>query len=220
MQRWYCLIRGSWRTLWGMSEGTHLTAEVRRRAVRAVHEGMSRKAVAAAYGVERTTLYRWLRNYTVDGEAGLDRRAGSGRPRKLEELSEIELRALILKGPLQFGYETDLWTVGRLRRVITEEFPIVLSKNTVWRRLREAGLTYQKPEREYYEIDEESRKRWLRYEDPSLREKTPRNSVLSGRIQCFTDGVSGKNMGPLWRDAQSTRDGQAGRNCRQLSHQS
>lgn len=152
-----------------MSEGTHLSAEVRRRAVRAVQDGMSRKAVAAAYGVERTTLYRWLQNYEVDGESGLDRKAGSGRPRKLEELRENELRALVLKGAQHFGYETDLWTVGRLRRVITEEFSIVLSKNTVWRRLRDAGLTYQKPEREYYEIDEEARKKWLRYEVPKIR---------------------------------------------------
>jgi transposase len=152
-----------------MSEGTHLSAEVRRRAVRAVQDGMSRTAVAAAYGVERTTLFRWLQNYAADGEAGLDRKAGSGRPRKLEELSENELRALVLKGAQDFGYETDLWTVGRLRRVITEEFSIVLSKNTVWRRLRDAGLTYQKPEREYYEIDEEARKTWLRYEVPKIR---------------------------------------------------
>lgn len=152
-----------------MSEGTHLSAEVRERAVRAVQDGMPRKAVAVAYGVERTTLYRWMQKYEIDGESGLERKAGSGRRRKLEELGEDELRALVLNGAQYFGYETDLWTVGRLRRVITEEFSIVLSKNTIWRRLRDAGLTYQKPEREYYEIDEEARKKWLRYEVPKIR---------------------------------------------------
>lgn len=152
-----------------MSEGTHLSAEVRERAVRAVEDGMSRTAVAVAYGVERTKLYRWIQKYEVDGQSGLERKPGSGRRRKLEELNEDELRALVLQGAQHFGYETDLWTVGRLRRVITEEFSIVLSNNTVWRRLRDAGLTYQKPEREYYEIDEESRKKWLRYEVPKTR---------------------------------------------------
>jgi len=152
-----------------MSEGTHLSAEVRGRAVRAVQDGMSRKAVAAAFGVERTTLYRWMQRAEVHGQSGLERQPGSGRSRKLEELCEDELRAMVLKGAQHFGYETDLWTVGRLRRVITEEFSVELSKNTVWRRLRDAGLTYQKPEREYYEIDEESRKKWLRYEVPKIR---------------------------------------------------
>ena len=44
-----------------------------------------------------------------------------------------------------------------------------LSKSSVWRRLRQAGLTYQKPEREYYEIDEQTRKKWLRYKVPKIR---------------------------------------------------
>jgi hypothetical protein len=39
----------------------------------------------------------------------------------------------------------------------------------VGRRLREAGLTYQKPEREYYEIDEDARNKWLRYEVPKIK---------------------------------------------------
>lgn len=152
-----------------MSNGLHLTAEIRERAVRAVDSGMSRTAVAAAFGVDRVTLYRWLHKYECDGGGGLERKAGSGRPRKLEELGEDTLRTLVLKGALHFGYETDLWTVARLRRVITEKFSFVLSKNTVWRRLRDAGLTYQKPEREYYEIDEEARRKWLRYEVPKIR---------------------------------------------------
>lgn len=80
---------------------------------------------------DRVTLYRWIQKYSVEGDVGLERKEGSGRRRKLEELDEDALRGLILNGALHFGYETDLWTVGRLRRVITEEFSIVLSKNTV-----------------------------------------------------------------------------------------
>ena len=114
-----------------MSEGSHLSAEFRERAVRGVQNGMSRKAVADAYGIDRATLYRWIQKYSVEGDVGLERKEGSGRRRKLEELDEDALRGLILNGALHFGYETDLWTVGRLRRVITEEFSIVLSKNTV-----------------------------------------------------------------------------------------
>ena len=76
---------------------------------------------------------RMSQKHDVDGQSGLERKAGSGRRRKLEELSEDELRALVLKGAQYFGYETDLWTVGRLHRVITEELSMVLSKNTVCR---------------------------------------------------------------------------------------
>ena len=84
------------------------------------------------------------------GDAALLRKAGSGRPRKLEDLTEDELSIIILAGAIAYGFETDLWTVGRVRRVIMDEFRIPLSKSTIRRRLRDAGLTYQKPEREYY----------------------------------------------------------------------
>ncbi len=152
-----------------MSNGLHLPTTVRERAVGAVWNGIPKSTVAETFGVSRLTIYRWLKRYEEDGTKGLERKAGSGRPRKLEELTEEELKDIVVAKASQFGFETDLWTVGRLRRVITEQFSIVLSKNTVWRRLRDAGLTYQKPEREYYEIDEESRKKWLRYEVPKIR---------------------------------------------------
>lgn len=143
--------------------------EARRRAVDAVLEGMSKSAVATAYGVDRKTVTRWVARFDDGGDVGLQRQAGSGRPRKLEDLTVDELHSIVLSGAASFGFETDLWTVGRLRRVISDEFSITLSKNTVWRRLRDAGLTYQKPEREYYEIDEETRKKWLHYEVPKIR---------------------------------------------------
>lgn len=79
---------------------------------------------------------------------------------------------------MAYGFETDLWTVNRLRRVIFDEFRIRLSKNTIWRRLRDAGLTYQKPEREYYEIDEATRKKWLRYEVPKIRRAVKKHRAI------------------------------------------
>jgi len=152
-----------------MCDGTHLTAELRRRAVDAVMEGMPQTAVASAYGVDRKTILRWVSKFRQGGDDALLRKAGSGRPRSLEDLTEEELSTIIFAGASAYGFETDLWTVGRVRRVITDQFGIPLSKSTVRRRLHDAGLTYQKPEREYYEIDEATRKKWMRYEVPKIR---------------------------------------------------
>ncbi len=152
-----------------MSEGSHLTTEFRRRAVVAVLDGLPKTAVAAAYGVDRKTIARWVNRFQEGGQDALLRQAGSGRRRKLEDLTEEEILRIVLAGAATYGFGTNLWTVRRLRRVIADEFQIQVSKNTVWRRLRDAGLTYQKPEREYYEIDEATRKKWLRYEVPKIR---------------------------------------------------
>ena len=74
-----------------MSEGSHLSSEIRGRAVDAVLEGMTQTAVAAAYGVDRNTIARWVNKFEEGGDEALHRQVGSGRPRKLEDLTEEEL---------------------------------------------------------------------------------------------------------------------------------
>lgn len=152
-----------------MDEHRYSTYEVRLAAVRAVLHGMSIVDVADAFATDRRTLHRWLQRYRLDGATGLQRQAGSGRPRVLAELTVAELRNLVLRPATTFGYESDLWTVQRLRHVIRATYQVAISTDTVWRRLREAGLTYQKPERQYFEIDEAARRHWLRYRVPVIR---------------------------------------------------
>jgi len=111
---------------------------------------MTKTAVAAAYGVDRNTISRWLNKFEEGGDEALHRQPGSGRPRRLEDLTEEELLRIVLAGAESYGFETDLWTVGRLRRVIVDEFQIQVSKNTintlaVWSRTADLGglLTFR-----------------------------------------------------------------------------
>jgi transposase len=152
-----------------MSHGRYSTLDMRSRAVGAIERGQAQGLVAEAYGVNRTTLFRWVCRFRNEGNRGLERRVGSGRPRLLTTLDMEAVNDIVLEPASAFGFETDLWTVGRLRRVIREQYGIVLSADTVWRRLREAGFTYQKPERKYFEVNEEVRDEWLRVEAPRIR---------------------------------------------------
>ncbi len=144
---------------------------MRARAVRAViQNGLPAGQVAEVFGTDRTTLFRWLKRYRREGEDGLHRQTGSGRPRKLKELPGARLLRLILQPASSFGFETDLWTVGRVHQLVQEKMNVSISKNTIWRRLREAGLTYQKPEREYFKADEKARQEWVEIQLPEIRE--------------------------------------------------
>lgn len=152
-----------------MCQGRYSTFELRVRAVAAVERGLALGHVADAFHVDRTTLFRWVQKYHTNGEDGLQRKPVGGRPRLLDDLEEKDLRWLVTCPASDFGYETDLWTVGRLQQVIEEVLEVTVSKDTVWRRLRDAGLTYQKPERQYFEVDEKARQKWLRTEVPNIR---------------------------------------------------
>jgi transposase len=146
------------------------TMDVRIRAVEAVQNGMSVSQTATAFAVDRTTLHRWLARYRKDGDAGLQRRPVSGRPRKLQGIDSKRIKRIVLAPATEFGFETDLWTVGRLHAVLVDRLNVDVSEDTVWRRLREAGLTWQTPERQYFEADEETRRRWQEETIPKIRE--------------------------------------------------
>jgi len=147
------------------------TFEVRVRAVQATQEGIPVTEVARVFGIDRTTLHRWLRRYqAADGNAGLQRRPVSGRPRKLACINDYNLKRIVLAPASHFGFETDLWTVGRLHTVLVDRFHEDVSEDTVWRRLREVGLTWQTPEREYFQADAQERERWQRETIPKIRE--------------------------------------------------
>jgi len=152
-------------------EGTsHSSYDMRLRAVRAVlDEGLPVTVVARAYGTDRSSVHRWILRFESSEEAGLERKTGSGRPRLLDRLDRGALKRIVLSPASEYGYETDFWTTRRLIQVIGMEFGTVLSKQTVMRRLHAAGLTYQKPEREYFELSEEERQAWVRSEVPRIR---------------------------------------------------
>ncbi len=154
-----------------MHEAKYSTYDIRVRAVRACLSGMPVANVAKAYQTHRSTVHRWVVRYeNENSEKGLFRKPVSGRPRKLESLDELGLSSIVLKPASDFGYETDFWTCRRLLQVIRKEYEVEISKWTIWRRLREAGLTYQKPERKYFEADEAKRQKWIEEELPHILE--------------------------------------------------
>jgi transposase len=156
----------------------HSTIEIRFRAVDAVLSGMSIVDVATAYQTDRSTVHRWMSRYRKNGEQGLLRKEGSGRPRSLESVSEDQWRRIVLKPASEFGFETDFWTCARIRQVLRERFSVEVSVPTIWRRLRDAGLTYQKPEREYFEKNDQKRDAWLREKVPEIRETVQKHRAL------------------------------------------
>jgi transposase len=88
----------------------------------------------------------------------------------LHGITAKRIKRIVLAPATKFGFETDLWTVGRLHALLVDRFNVDVSEDTIWRRLREAGLTWQTPERQYFEADPETRRRWQEETIPRIRE--------------------------------------------------
>ena len=188
----------------------------------AVSRGVPVGEVAFAYSIDRTTLFRWVTRSRNHVAHGLRRKVGSGRPRLLAELDDNAILDIVLRPATTFGYETDLWTIGRLHRVVQEEYHTTVSKDTIWRRLRDAGLTYQKPERQYFQIDEAARAEWMRTEAPTIRRTVAKHRALlyfQDEANVSLSAFLGKTWAPRGRTPRQKVTGKRGRGCRDVGHQ-
>ena len=87
-------------------------------------------------------------------------------------LSAAELDAVeeaLGKGPQAFGFDTDLWTLGRIAAVIERLTGVRHHPGHVWRLLRRLGWSPQRPARRASERDEVEIARWRAEEWPRIK---------------------------------------------------
>jgi transposase len=149
----------------------------RRRAVLAVAEGTKPATVAKVLGVDRGTVYRWIRLASQPG--GLDPKPLC-RPHGLSDEQLHELEALLLQGAAQHGWPNDLWTATRVQRLILRHFGIDYHPEHVRKVLkRRLGWTSQKPQTRAKERDEDGIRRWKEQEFPRIvQQARARNASL------------------------------------------
>ena len=101
-------------------------------AVERVREGESPSDVIASYGMNRTTIHKWLGRAKGKG-AGLRKlkaSKGTGRPRKLDAKQERQVfRWVNGKNPNQYGFDFGLWTRSIVCTLIEEKFGIRLASD-------------------------------------------------------------------------------------------
>lgn len=150
--------------------------ELERRRLRALallEEGLQPVEVAQRVGVDRRSVRRWKAAARKLGKAGVRARATPGRPSRLTAAHKRRLEALLLKGPLASGFDTDLWTCPRVAALIRQRFDVEYHVDHVGRLLHDLGWSPQKPVRRAAERDEQEIRRWVREEWPRVK-KTPR----------------------------------------------
>ena len=151
----------------------HSNYDLRSRAVQAVFSGQSIDSVAKSLRFDRSTIHRWLQRYDkCQRVESLTPKPRSGRPRTWSKRERQQLIKDLLKPASEFGFETDFWTCRRLIQHVYRKFKTRVSQPTMWRHLREAELTYQKPEKRYKEADPAVQEEWIRTTLPEIKKVT------------------------------------------------
>lgn len=158
-------------------------------AVERVREGEPAAEVIAAYGFNRTTIYKWLKAALQPGVGikALRSTKATGRPRSLTPTQERQVfRWINGRDPRQYGLDFGLWTRAVVVELIAKKFGVQL------------GLTPQKPLQRAYQRDPEAIERWQRETYPAIA----RQAKAQGADICFwdesgfrADTVDGKTWG-------------------------
>jgi transposase len=113
----------------------------------AYQNGISQTELAEWYGVQRRTIYNWLKRLDTDEpleEAVTDARR-PGRNRKLSPSQRDAFESAVHEAPWQAGFDAQAWTPALVQRYLEETYDVEYSLPSCRRLLREAGLIYRKP---------------------------------------------------------------------------
>lgn len=158
------------RTIVTRPVGTQQELEARRRlAVALLELGHSASEVADVVGVAPESVCRWKEMYDEQGSVGLNAKPHVGPSMKLSEEHFPALADLLQQGPQAHGFETDRWTLDRIRVVIEKEFGVAVSRTTAWRYMQRIDWSCQKPQRRARERDEAAVEKWLNETVPALK---------------------------------------------------
>jgi transposase len=137
--------------------------EFRVLAVRRVREGEKPSAVVRSLGMNRTSIYRWLKaeGKSGQGELALLSRPATGRPAKLSSVQQAKVLEWIDgKDPRHYGLGVGLWTRQIVALLIEQKFAVKLGVTAVGEMLARLGLTPQKPLQRAYQRDAKAIERW------------------------------------------------------------
>jgi transposase len=132
--------------------------------------------------------------------AGLAARAAPGRPAKLSPAQEKIALRWLADSPTKHGFATELWTAGRLKQLIAEEWGIGFNEHYLCSWLRQRGYTPQMPQLVPRERNDEAIAHWLVNDWPRIKRKARR----WGACLMLLD-ESGLLMAPLRRRSWSLR---------------
>ena len=145
--------------------------EFRRLALRRVREGEKPSVVVKSLGMNRTSIYRWLKAAAGPGKGAraLASRPATGRPTKLTPTQQAQVfRWINGKDPRQYGLDFGLWTRQIVATLIEQKFGVSLGLTAVGRLLAGVGLTPQKPLQRAYQRDPQAIERWQRETYPGI----------------------------------------------------
>lgn len=109
--------------------------------------GYAAQEIAEIQDIADVTVYKWLDRFDAEGPEGLYDREREGRPSKVDEEAEEEIKRAVEEPPTEEGYTASRWTAPRLARHLEKELGVEVHPETVRRALRRLQFSWKRPRR-------------------------------------------------------------------------
>src|ERR671915_1606663 len=134
---------------------------------------LSHADIARRLGVSRMAVSKWaqqLRQYQGD-ETSLHTRPIPGRPARLSAEQWQCVLAVLKEGALKAGFDTDRWTLLRIRAMILVTLGVRYHAHYLARRLKALGGSAQQPAVYARERDDALVQAWLTHDWPRIKKR-------------------------------------------------
>lgn len=134
---------------------------------------LSQAQIAREVGVSRAAVCHWAKHLKLNRNRlpSLKAKVVSGRPPRLQAKQWRQLLKLLSKGALAFGFDTDRWTLPRIRDLIRRQFSVEYHPRSLGRKLRALGWSQQVPAPRARERDDELAEAWLKRDWPRIKKR-------------------------------------------------
>jgi transposase len=140
-------------------------------AVKLLDAGVHQSEVARQLGVHRQSVSRWAAARKQGGKDAVRKAGRAGRRPRISAAQKEEIKAELIKGPEAHGYQTALWTIGRVAALIKDVTGVKYHPGHAWRILRSLGWTPQRPVGRALERDEKAIRHWKKKQWPAIKKK-------------------------------------------------
>ncbi|MFC1611463.1 IS630 family transposase [Myxococcota bacterium] len=145
--------------------------ERRRMAVALKRRGLSNREVARVIGCVPASVSRWNKMFETRGPAGLSPKPQAGSKPRLSPNQKRRLGRYLARGPMAFGWRTELWTLSRVAKLIENQFGVRYHISHVHRLLNDLEFSPQKPARRAREQDQEAVAAFRRERWPAIKKR-------------------------------------------------
>lgn len=179
-------------------------AAIRRLAIHFfTSENIHPELIAERICVSVRSVYRWIDWYKKRGMSAFQLPKPSRKCKLIDEQINEIITIVITKTPLNFGFETSLWTRTIICKIILDKFSISIHESTIGKIFKRKKITYQKPIRKYYQQNKSDVDYFCHVSFQKLKQKAEKENA----IIVFLDECTAKvnpNNGKTWGEIGKT----------------